>query len=111
MTLRPVEWDLGHPLSGHPLAVIRLVRLGPRLEPYYRAVTANPERSARKLIGYWGTLEDARTGCLALYERATGESVAGGDAKPSMQVVQQKPPPPAHEPGSPARPRQHAARA
>lgn len=55
MTLRPVEWDVLHPLDGQPLAIIRLVYLGARREPYYRAVTANPDRAERKLIGYWAT--------------------------------------------------------
>lgn len=110
MTMRPIEWDVLHPLNGQPLAIVRLVYLGPRREPYYRAVTANPDRAQRKLVGYWGTLDDAHTGCLALYEQASGESVAGGNTKPHMQAPAQKPPPEPHTPGTAARPELHAAR-
>lgn len=77
--MRPIEWDVLHPLNGQPLVIVRLVYLGPRRGPYYRAVSANPDRALRKLVGYWGTLEDAHTGCFALYEQATGESIAGGN--------------------------------
>lgn len=52
MTMRPIEWDVLHPLNGQPLAIVRLVYPGPRREPYYRAVTANPDRAQRKLVGY-----------------------------------------------------------
>lgn len=111
MTLRPVEWDALHPLDGQHLAVIRLIYLGARREPYYRAVTANPDRARRVLIGYWGTLDDAHTACLALYERATGKGLAGGDRKPQLQVPAQKPPPEPVEQGKAARPRLHSSRA
>lgn len=110
MTLRPVEWDVLHPLTGQPLAIIRLVWLGARREPYYRAVTANPDRAARKLVDYWGTLDDAHAAVLALYERATGQSISGGNAKPTLQAPAQKPPPAALEQGKAARPRLHASR-
>lgn len=53
MTLRPLEWDVLHPLTGQSLAIIRIVWLVARREPCYRAVTANPEREQRKLVGYW----------------------------------------------------------
>lgn len=111
VTLRPVEWDVLHPLDGQPLAIVRLVWLGPRREAYYRAVTANPERAARKLIGYWPTLDDAHTACLALYERATGRSLSAGNRPPSLTVPPQKPPPLEHREGMAARPRLHSARA
>lgn len=111
MTLRPIEWDVLHPLAGQPLAIIRLVYLGARREPYYRAVTANPDRAARILVGYWGTLDDAHTACLALHEQATGRAISGGDQPPQLQVPARKPPPAAHESGRAARPRIHAARA
>jgi hypothetical protein len=111
VTLRPIEWDVLHPLDGQPLAVVRLIWLGPRREPYYRAVTANPDRDARKLIGYWGNLDDAHTACLALYERATGRALGAGDRAPQLQVPPQKPPPERFEPGVAARPRVHSSRA
>lgn len=100
-----------HPLDGQPLAIIRLVYLGARREPYYRAVTANPDRGRRVLVGYWGSLDDAHTACLALHERATGRSLSGGDRAPQLQVPVQKPPPQAVEQGKAARPRLHSARA
>ncbi|WP_072312886.1 hypothetical protein [Agrococcus sp. Marseille-P2731] len=111
MTLRPTEWDVLHPLSGQPLAIIRLLWLGPRREPYYRAVTANPRRELRKLVGYWGTLDDAHTACLAMHERAAGRSVDGGDRAPTLQVPAQKPPPATQRPGMAARPQLHSSRA
>lgn len=111
MTLRPTEWDVLHPLTGLPLAIIRLIYLGPRREPYYRAVTANPDRAQRKLVGYWGDLDDAHTACLALHEKATGRSISGGDRQPQMHVPAQKPPPGKHETGRAVRPQRHATRA
>ncbi len=112
MTLRPAEWDVLHPLDGHPIAIVRLVQLGQRREPYYRAVTPEDDRALRRLIGYWGSVDEAHEGVLALYERASGRSLAGGDRPPSRPLVAQKPPPGASRtPGTPARPRLHAARA
>lgn len=109
--MRPTEWDVLHPLDGSPLAVIKLLWLGPNREPYYRAVTANPDRASRKLIGYWGTLDDAHTACLAMYEQATGHAIGAGDRKPQLQVPPQKPPPGPSTAGQPARPRLHSSRA
>ncbi|MGM1028320.1 MAG: hypothetical protein ACQEWM_00450 [Actinomycetota bacterium] len=111
MTLRPAEWDVLHPLDGHAIAIVRLVQLGPRREPYYRAVTPEPDRALRRLIGYWGTVTKAHEGVLALYEHASGRSLAGGDRQPSRPLVPQKPPPEARSAGAPARPRLHASRA
>ncbi|MGY3128145.1 hypothetical protein ACVWW9_001644 [Agrococcus sp. UYP33] len=111
MTLRPAEWDVLHPLDGHPIAIVRLVQLGTRREPYYRAVSPEPDRALRRLIGYWGTVDEAHEGVLALYERASGRSLAGGDRPPSRPLVPQKPPPGTPQQGTPARPRLHAARA
>lgn len=112
MTLRPAEWDVLHPLDGHAIAIVRLVQLGPRREPYYRAVTPELERSQRRLIGYWGGIDEAHEGVLALYEHASGRSLAGGDRPPSRPLVPQKPPPgEGGRAGRPARPRLHSARA
>lgn len=112
MTLRPAEWDVLHPLDGHPIAIVRLVQLGERREPYYRAVTPEGDRALRRLIGYWGSVDEAHEGVLALYERASGRSLAGGDRAPSRPLVPQQPPPgEAARPGTPARPQLHAARA
>ncbi|WP_413318332.1 hypothetical protein AA0Z99_00205 [Agrococcus sp. 1P02AA] len=111
MTNRPVEWEVLHPLTGAELAVTRLVWHGPWQEPYFRVVSANSEREQRKLIGYWGTLDDAHTACLAVYERATGKSISGGDLPPNLHVPAQKPPPEPHTTGQPARPQLHSSRA
>jgi hypothetical protein len=112
MTLRPVEWEIRHPLSGELVAIVRVVALGARHEWYARAVTPEEERSRRTLIGYWGSPDDAHQGVLALYERRTGRSLAaGGDGAPSVPLVPMKPPPDDAQQGMAARPRRHAARA
>lgn len=100
-----------HPLDGRPLAVVRLLVLGPNREPYYRAVSAEVDRSQRRLIGYWGSLEHAHDGVLGLYEHLSRRSLAGGDMAPSRTLVPQKPPPGAPEPGRAARPAKHSSRA
>lgn len=111
MTLRPIEWDVLHPLDGSALAVVRVVWLGPKREPYYRVVSANPDRALRKLAGYWGNLDEAHNAALALYELATGESICGGDRPPRLEVPSQKPRPGPFESGRAARPERHGARA
>ena len=65
VTIRPCEWDVLHPLGGRPLAVVRLLVLRPNREPYYRAVSREPQREQRRLIGYRGSLEHAHDGVLA----------------------------------------------
>lgn len=100
-----------HPLDGTPLAVVRLLILGPNREPYYRAVSPEPEREQRRLIGYWGSLEHAHDGVLALYEHLSRRSLAGGDMPPSRPLVPQKPPPRVHERRRAARPVKHSSRA
>lgn len=113
MTMRPVEWEVRHPLSGDLIAIVRVVALGSRREWYARAVSPEDDRASRTLIGYWGTPDDAHRGVLALYERRTGQSLAGGGARePSLPLVPTKPPPEAgRQPGMAARPRRHASRA
>ncbi|GAA1420506.1 hypothetical protein GCM10009640_09930 [Agrococcus citreus] len=111
MTIRPCEWDVLHPLDGRPPAVIRLLVMGPNREPYYRAVSPEPDRSQRRLIGYWGSLEHAHDGVLALYEHLSQRSLAGGDMPPSRPLVPQKPAPGAPEQRRAARPAKHSTRA
>lgn len=110
MTIRPAEWDVLHPLDGRPIAVVRLVLLGPAREPYYRAVTPEDDRSQRRLIGYWSSVDHAHDGVLALYERASGRSTSGGGREPARPLVPQKPPPCAPTP-APARAGAATARA
>jgi|GEM_PF-5780134 len=87
VTIRPCEWDVLHPLDGRPLAVVRLLILGPNREPYYRAVSPEPKREQRRLIGYWGSLEHAHDGVLALYEHLSRKSLSGGDMAPTRALV------------------------
>lgn len=109
MGLSAIEWMLRHPLSGHPIALVRLVQLGAARESYFRAVTPEADSSARQLIGYWGSLDDAERGTLALYERASGASISGAGAPgPSLALIPQKPPPTSPTPGRAAAPAQHA---
>ncbi len=102
MTIRAAEWHVLHPLDGAPLAVVRLVQLGPRREPYYRAVTAQPDHSQRRLLGYWSSVEEAHEAALALFERSTGRSLGGGDGRSRRGVPPQKPPPGPYGAGSPS---------
>lgn len=99
MTLRPIQWEVREPLTGNVMAIIQVVHLGPRQEPYYRSVTANPDPSKRKLVGYWGTPNEAHDGTIALYEQRVGRSLSGGGLPPS-ELVPQKPPP-ARDPNRP----------
>lgn len=100
-----------HPLDGRSIAIVRLVLLGPRREPYYRAVSPESDRSQRRLIGYWAPIDHAHDGALALYEQLSGESLSGGGRAPTRQLVPQKPPPGERPPSYAARPAKHASRA
>lgn len=111
MTMRPVEWEIRHPVTGDLVAIVRVVALGPRREWYARAVTPEADRSRRTLIGYWASPDEAHRGVLALFERRTGRSLAAGSTAPSVPLVPMKPPPHEQEPGMAARPRHHASRA
>lgn len=93
MCLVTVEWEVRLPLTGEPIAFVRAVHLGRRRELYFRAVTANPDPSQRKLIGYWGTPDAAHEGTLAIYEQASGRSLSGGGKPATRELVPQKPPP------------------
>lgn len=99
MTLRPITWEVREPLTGNVMAIIQVVHLGPRQEPYYRSVTANPDPKQRKLVGYWHTPDEAHDGTIALYEHARGASLSGGGLPPKPLVPQK--PPPARDPNRP----------
>lgn len=92
MTLRPITWEVREPLTGNVMAIIQVVHLGPRQEPYYRSVTANPDPKQRKLVGYWHTPDEANDGTIAIYEQRIGRSLSGGGLPP-RELVPQKPPP------------------
>lgn len=109
MTMRPVEWEVRHPVSGDLIAVVRVVALGAHREWYARAVSPEADRAQRSLIGYWASPDDAHRGVLALYERRTGRSLAAG-GEPSLPLVPMKPPPEPRQRGMAATPRLHASR-
>lgn len=108
-SLRPVEWVSLHPLSGTPIALVRLVHLGPAREPYYRAVTADRDPAQRQLLGYWATPDLAETAVQALYEQQSGEALTGGGQPPRGLAVPPMKPPPATD-DRPAVPSAHATR-
>lgn len=92
--MRPVEWIVLHPLDNHPLALVRLIHLGPTREPYYRAVTADSDPASRELLGYWASAELAEEAVCALWEQRTGKSLSGGGAPArGLPVPPMKPPP------------------
>jgi len=95
MPATPVEWLVGHGSSQAPIAIIRALFLGPRQELYYRAVTF-AEPSARRLIGYWGSLADAEQGAIAWYEAKMPKAwrmAGGGTERPAVVAPPQKSPP------------------
>lgn len=101
MTLRPIRWEVREPITGHVMAIVQVVHLGPRSEPYYRSVTPEADASQRQLIGYWGTPDDAHDGTMALYEHRFNRSLQGGGLPP-RDLVPQKPPPSVRDPNRPA---------
>lgn len=105
VTLRPVTWEVREPITGHVLALIQVVHLGPRSEPYYRSVTPDPNPQERRLIGYWGSPDQAHDGTIALYEHRFNRSLAGGGLPP-RELVPMKPPPMQDKP----RPVEHVQR-
>ena len=66
----PVEWVVTDVSAREPIAVVRRLRLGPRRELYFRAVTWHPDPARRDLVGYWGSAEEAVQNVLGLYERS-----------------------------------------
>ena len=108
MSLRPVEWEILHPLDTRPLAIVRLLELGDAREAYYRAVTCERDPARRRLLGYWGSLEHARLGVLALYERSSGHPI-GGVASPAglLPLIPWKPAPTSGPRGMATRPATH----
>jgi len=53
------EWMIMRDSNREPVAVVRALHLGPRDELFYRVVTWAPTSAGRKLIGYFGSVEDA----------------------------------------------------
>lgn len=76
-----------------------MVLLGPQRESYFRVVTPERDRNARRLLGYWATLELAHDAALALFERVSGMAIEGAGRPAQRQVPPQKPPPVRDETG------------
>ncbi|QPZ39687.1 hypothetical protein [Paramicrobacterium chengjingii] len=55
----PVEWVIKSAREDNPIAYVRMLHLGPQHELYFRAVTYSPHHDQRRLLGYWGSLEEA----------------------------------------------------
>lgn len=53
------EWVVMRDSAREPAAVIRVVRMGPRNESFYRVVTWSPASEGRRLVGYYRTFEEA----------------------------------------------------
>jgi len=54
-----VEWIVMRQSKTEPAAVIRVIKMGPRNETFYRVVTWAPASDARSLVGYYTTLAEA----------------------------------------------------
>ncbi|MCW4458203.1 hypothetical protein [Microbacterium sp. MPKO10] len=55
----PVEWVIKSVRKDYPAAVVKMLHLGPKHDVYFRAVTYSPHPDQRRLIGYWGSLDEA----------------------------------------------------
>jgi len=53
------EWVIMRDSKMHPAGVIRMLKMGPRHETFYRVVTWAPTSADRRLVGYYPTLEAA----------------------------------------------------
>ena len=53
------EWVILRDSRTEPVGVIKVVKLGPRGESFYRVVTWSPTSEGRTLVGYFPTLHDA----------------------------------------------------
>lgn len=54
-----VEWVIMRDSKTQPAAIIRIVKMGPRNENFYRVVTWAPTSEGRSLVGYYVTLAEA----------------------------------------------------
>jgi len=53
------EWIIMRDSNREPVGVVRVVKLGPRNETFYRVVTWAPASEDRQLVGYYATLAEA----------------------------------------------------
>ena len=84
----PVEWVVTHASVQAPIAVVRRLRLGPRRELYFRAVTWHSDPAKRDLVGYWGSAEEAVQNVYGLYERSLPP-----ESRRTGEVTARQPPP------------------
>lgn len=54
-----LEWVIMRESKSEPVAIVRVVKMGPRNETFYRVVTWAPTSEARSLVGYYVTLAEA----------------------------------------------------
>ena len=54
-----LEWVLMRESKSEPRAIVRVVKMGPRNETFYRVVTWAPTSEGRTLVGYYTTLAEA----------------------------------------------------
>jgi hypothetical protein len=54
-----LEWIIMRESKSEPVAVVRIVRMGPRNVSFYRVVTWAPTSEGRTLVGYYVTLAEA----------------------------------------------------
>lgn len=92
LTVEPSEWVVV--IHRRVYVVIRRVTIG--ADEYWRVVTGDDERASRRLVGYWGSLEEASHNALAYVERQLPSAwMATGTAtfhRP-REMTPQKPPP------------------
>ncbi len=69
------EWIVMRDKKTEPAAVIRIVRLGPREELYYRVVTWAPRSEGRTLVGYFRSLGDADRAVLFVPPQVRGPGI------------------------------------
>ena len=65
LNVEPSEWVVI--IHRRVYVVIRRVTIG--VEEYWRVVTGDEERASRKLVGYWGSLDEASHNALAYVEQ------------------------------------------
>lgn len=92
LTVEPSEWVVI--VHRHVYVVIRCVVIAG--VEYWRVVTGDDDRSRRRLVGYWGSLEEASHNALAFVEHQLPPAwMATGTATSHRprEMTPQKPPP------------------
>ena len=76
------EWIVMRDSKREPVAIIRALRFGPRNELFFRVVTWAPESSARTLLGYFPSLDEADQSVLF-----TPPATAGPPSAPGYPIL------------------------